>query len=130
MSDNDTPEATAGRGDDDLHYVAQVGEIEDGERVIIEVEGREIAVFNTNGEYHGLLNYCVHQGGPVCEGVVGGTLDHDGKELIYREDMETVACPWHGWQFDIGTGQHTAQSNYKLPTYKVITRDGNVYLQL
>ena len=129
MSDNKTSGGVAESSEDNLYYVAQVDEIKESERVIVEVEGREIAVFNTDNEYYALLNYCVHQGGPVCEGVVGGTLEQDGEELVYSKGMGTVACPWHGWQFDIKTGKHTAQSNYKIPTYQVVVRDGTVYLQ-
>lgn len=129
-NNNETLDAPAGSSGENLHYVARVDEIDEGERVIVEVEGREIAVFNSNNEYHALLNYCVHQGGPVCEGVVGGSLTQEGEDLIFEKGMGTVACPWHGWQFDIKTGYHTAQSNYKLPTYEPIIRDGNVYLQI
>ena len=26
-------------------------------------------------------------------------------ELQYTEDEAVVKCPWHGWEFDIATGQ-------------------------
>lgn len=112
-----------------MHHVADLDDFEDAKRVIVEVEGREIAIFQEDEEFHALLNFCVHQGGPVCEGAVTGTLeaDEDG-DLVYNEDNKTVACPWHGWQFDIEDGKHTAESRYKIPTYSVVVQNGRIYL--
>ncbi|MFD1571836.1 Rieske (2Fe-2S) protein [Halorubrum laminariae] len=116
---------------DDLHHVIAAEDIADGERIIVEVSGREIAVFNSNGELHALSNYCTHQGGPACEGLLGGTLDVDeDDELVWAYEDEIVACPWHGWEFDITDGTHTASNDYRLPTYDVHVRDGEVYVEL
>jgi nitrite reductase/ring-hydroxylating ferredoxin subunit len=116
---------------DDLHHVVAAEDIADGERVIAEIAGREIAVFNSNGELHALSNYCTHQGGPACEGLLSGTLDVDeDDELVWACDDEIVACPWHGWEFDITDGTHTASDDYRLPTYDVHVRDGEVYVEL
>ncbi len=84
------------------HFVTTVDELDESEHVIVDIEEREIAVFNLEGEYYGLLNYCVHQSGPACEGRLTGEVveDEDG-ELSYERDGEFVCCPWHGWEFDI-----------------------------
>ena len=114
-----------------LHHVIAADDIGDGERVIVEIAGREIAVFHSNGEFHALSNYCTHQGGPACEGLLGGTLDVDEEnELVWTCEDEIVACPWHGWEFDITDGAHTASDDYRLPTYDVHVRDGDVYVEL
>jgi len=114
-----------------LHHVTAADDIADGERIIVEVSGREIAVFHSNGEYYALSNYCTHQGGPACEGLLGGTLDvDDDDELVWACEDEIVACPWHGWEFDITDGTHTASDEYRLPTYDVHVRDGDVYVEL
>lgn len=116
---------------DSLHHVIAADDIGDGERVIVEIAGREIAVFHSNGEFHALSNYCTHQGGPACEGLLGGTLDVDeDNELVWTCEDEIVACPWHGWEFDITDGTHTASDDYRLPTYDVHVRDGDVYVEL
>lgn len=113
-----------------LHYVAPVDEVAEANRVITEISGRQIAVFNVEGEYHALLNFCPHQGGPVCEGVVAGNFGVDeAGQLVYENDLGTVACPWHGWQFEIDTGRHVAKSNYKIPTYDVVVEDGDIYIE-
>lgn len=115
---------------ENLHHVTSADDIEDGERVVVDIEGREIAVFYSNDEYHALSNYCTHQGGPACEGLLSGTLDVDeDDELIWACDDEIVACPWHGWEFDITSGEHLASDDYRLPSYDVHVIDGDLYVE-
>ena len=114
-----------------MHHVIAADDIADGERIIVDITGREIAVFHSNGEFYALSNYCTHQGGPACEGLLSGTLDVDeSDELVWACDDEIVACPWHGWEFDITDGTHTASDDYRLPTYDVHILDGELYVEL
>jgi nitrite reductase/ring-hydroxylating ferredoxin subunit len=110
--------------------VASVDEFEDASRVVVDVGGREIAVFRTDDGFHALSNYCVHQGGPACEGAITGTLavDEDG-DLVYDREGEIVSCPWHGWEFDVTNGEHLADPSFRLPTYEVELDDGEVYVR-
>ena len=88
------------------HAIATVGEIPVGERKIVTINGRSIGVFNVNGEYYALRNICPHQSGPLCEGIVSGFLKATiPGEFEYTRRGEIVRCPWHGWEFDIKTGQ-------------------------
>ena len=88
------------------HVVAAVGEIPPGGRKIIEVAGRSIGIFNVGGEYLAVRNRCPHQGGPLCEGRVWGALESTRPgEFRYSRGGEILACIWHGWEFDIRTGQ-------------------------
>ncbi|SEH42755.1 Ferredoxin subunit of nitrite reductase or a ring-hydroxylating dioxygenase [Halopenitus malekzadehii] len=115
----------------DRHRVAAAVDLPPGDRVVVDVEGREVAVFNVDGEYHALSNYCPHQGGPACEGLVSGTLEVDGDdELVWDRAGEIVACPWHGWEFDVTDGHHTASDRYRLPVYEAYAEDGDVYIEL
>lgn len=112
-----------------LHPVAPAADLEDGERVIVDIRGREIALFKNDDEYYAVLNFCPHQGGPLCEGLLDGTLTVDDDwEWTYSCEGEIISCPWHGWEFDIKTGEHLSKSKYRVPTYEVIERDGEVYL--
>ena len=88
------------------HVVAAADEVPPGGRKLVTVRGRPIAVFNLGGEYFGLLNRCPHQGGSLCEGLVTAvvTADRPGQYLMSRQG-EIIRCPWHGWEFDIRTGQ-------------------------
>jgi nitrite reductase/ring-hydroxylating ferredoxin subunit len=88
------------------YIVASVDEIPPGERKIVEIAGRSIGVFNVHGEFYALRNRCPHQGGPLCTGPVGGFVSSSepGEYRLTRHG-EILRCPWHGWEFDIRTGQ-------------------------
>jgi len=73
-----------------LVEVAKTNELEPGEGKLVEIEGKEIALFNCEGNYYAIDNECTHAGGPLCEGDLEG---------------HTVTCPWHGGEFDIKTGE-------------------------
>jgi nitrite reductase/ring-hydroxylating ferredoxin subunit len=88
------------------HVVAKVSELPPGTRRLVTVKGRPIVVFNVNGEMLGLLNRCPHQGGSLCHGVVTGLVEGaKAGEFHLSRAGEIIRCPWHGWEFDIRTGQ-------------------------
>jgi nitrite reductase/ring-hydroxylating ferredoxin subunit len=88
------------------HIVATIEEIPPGGRKIVEVAGRSIGVFNLDGEYFALRNRCPHQGGELCLGPVSGFVASSGPgDYRVERPGEFLRCPWHGWEFDIRTGQ-------------------------
>lgn len=88
------------------HVIALVSEIPPGSRKIVEIAGRSIGVFNAGGQFYALRNRCPHQGGPLCEGRLSGSVvSSKAGEYEYVRDGEILRCPWHGWEFDIKTGQ-------------------------
>lgn len=88
------------------YVVAEIDEVPPGGRKIVDVAGRSIGVFNVNGESFALRNRCPHQGGPLCEGKTWGALTADRPgEFEYSRPGEILACIWHGWEFDLRTGQ-------------------------
>ena len=115
--------------------VCEEAVLDPGERVIVEVKGVEVGVFNIDGEFHALLNNCPHQNGPVCEGElvreIGGEFHGPGTkvEQVYT-GAHTVACPWHAWSFDVETGEHSGDHDISIPTYDVVVDDGTVYLEI
>ncbi len=88
------------------HVVARVDELKPGERKLVDVAGRPVALFNLNGEYFAIGDKCPHEAGSLCKGKVVGFADSDepGQYRLSRPG-EVVKCPWHGWEFDIRTGQ-------------------------
>jgi nitrite reductase/ring-hydroxylating ferredoxin subunit len=87
------------------YIVATVEEIPPGGRKIVEVAGRSIGVFNLGGSFFALRNRCPHQGGPLCQGTLGGLVVSRGPgEYQFTRPGEILRCPWHGWEFDIRTG--------------------------
>jgi 3-phenylpropionate/trans-cinnamate dioxygenase ferredoxin subunit len=88
------------------HVVGTVDEIPPGERKIVEIAGRSIGVFNVGGEFFALRNTCPHQGGPLCQGQLTGFLmARVPGDYSYTRRGEILRCPWHGWEFDVKTGQ-------------------------
>lgn len=115
----------------ELHRVASTDELrESGSRVITEVKGNEICVFNHHGEFYAVLNYCIHQAGPLCEGPLSGemTIAEDGWNWDYVNEGKIITCPWHRWKFDITTGQCVDDDRYQVPTYKVHVEEEQVYI--
>lgn len=88
------------------HEVCSASELGPGDRRIVEVEGRSIGVFNLDGEFHAVTNVCPHQRAPLCEGTLSGTTRADGvKDVEWERDGEILVCPWHGWEFDVTSGE-------------------------
>src|SRR4051812_47403026 len=84
--------------------MATLDEIPRGESKEVEHDGRIYAIFNVEGTIHAIDGICPHQGGPLADGPLEGTL---------------VTCPWHGWQFDVCTGKTPLGSRIKQAVYEV-----------
>jgi 3-phenylpropionate/trans-cinnamate dioxygenase ferredoxin component len=82
--------------------VASASEIAPGQARLVNIKGKEIALFNIEGSFFALDNACTHEEWPLAEG------DIEGHE---------VTCPWHGARFDIRTGEALC-----APAYGDITR--------
>jgi nitrite reductase/ring-hydroxylating ferredoxin subunit len=113
------------------HVVADVDAIPDGGSIVVELEGRAIGVFKVRGEVFALRNRCPHQGGPVCTGAVVPTLtarvEPSGAVTeFFDESRMVVACPWHGWEFDLRNGRCVADRSRGIATYEAEVRDGQV----
>jgi 3-phenylpropionate/trans-cinnamate dioxygenase ferredoxin subunit len=92
---------------DQLEFVtvANVDELPNGERILIDIDGEPIAVFNIAGEYFAIMDVCSHDDGPVAEG-----------ELTEFE----IVCPRHGAHFDVRSGKAlTLPAVVDIPAYPV-----------
>ncbi len=88
------------------HVIAKADDIGIGEKLHMTIGRRDIAVFNVGGDFYALANTCPHEGGPLCHGMVTGLALSDGpNDYRIERKGEFVRCPWHGWEFDIKTGQ-------------------------
>jgi nitrite reductase/ring-hydroxylating ferredoxin subunit len=114
--------------------VCSAGDLADGERQMVEVGEREVGVFNVDGEYHAIANYCPHRGGPLCEGDVVPALVGEWDEPGDRTEKTvtgdpSITCPWHGWEFDLESGTHLGDDTFRVPTYSVVEEDGVLYVE-
>ena len=115
-------------------FVAKDGELADGERKVISVDGIDVGVFRVDGKLYGWRNHCPHAGGPVCQGTlmqgVEERLDENRRSLgiHYKEGAHHVVCPWHGFEFDLKTGKHAGIDRFRLKAHPVEVRDGDIYV--
>lgn len=113
------------------YHVTSVEGMERGDRLRITIKGREIVVFRGPEEFHAVGNVCQHQGAPMCEGRLLHPMEtsEEGRELE-RGETPTVACPWHGWEYELTTGDHVAPTGFSLPSYEAFAHDGELFVEL
>ena len=77
-------------------------------------DGNELAVYNVNGEYYAIENFCPHKGALLSEGELCGHI---------------VECWWHGWQFDVRTGECLTVPD-RIKTYRVSIENNQIKVEL
>ena len=75
---------------------------------------KSLALFHYRGIITALENTCIHRGGDLGQGVIQ-TLD-DGE--LY------VVCPWHGWQYNLKSGQAPYGYKDRQALYEIIVENG------
>src|SRR5690242_16737584 len=111
--------------------VGKASEIAPGERRLVEVKGHSIGLFNVGGQFVAALNLCPHELAPVCKGRVGGTtLPSPPGEYRWGREGEILACPWHGWEFDLLTGKALADPRRHLRLFPVTVEGDTVFVTL
>jgi nitrite reductase (NADH) small subunit len=111
------------------HLVGRVEELPPGSRKLLPVGKYGVGVFNVGGSFHALRNVCPHAGAPLCRGRVGGTtIATTPYEPAFVREGEILRCPWHGWEFEIESGETITQPTRRVQTYPVIIEDGLVFV--
>jgi nitrite reductase/ring-hydroxylating ferredoxin subunit len=83
-----------------------------GKPQLIEVDGRRIVLARVGDAVYACADACAHKGGPLSEGKLSGT---------------RLACPWHGWHYDVRTGQCVFPGRgASVATYPVSITDGEI----
>ena len=77
--------------------------------------GRALCVANAGGTLSVLNGVCPHEEGPLGEGTIEGGC---------------VVCPWHGYAFDLGTGQAADDPSLKVQVYEAKLEDGELRVKL
>jgi nitrite reductase/ring-hydroxylating ferredoxin subunit len=105
-------------------------------RKVVEVDGTEVGVFCRNGKFTAFENVCPHMGGPVCQGKIIPRVqeliadDKTSLGFAFSKTQTNVACPWHGYEFDIRTGQHQGHPRMRLRPVKIEIVDGDLVITL
>lgn len=95
--------------------VAAVSECPVGAARELVVEDQIVALLRTDDNWYALDGVCPHQGGPLGKGALKNC---------------QVTCPWHGWQFDVRTGQHSLRASLVQPSWQVKVEAGDVWIDM
>jgi nitrite reductase (NADH) small subunit len=86
-----------------------------GEVAEFTAEGRALCVANIDGAIAVLDGVCPHEGGPLGEGIIEG---------------RRVACPWHGYAFDVHTGVSDQDPEVKATVFESRVENGELQARL
>jgi nitrite reductase/ring-hydroxylating ferredoxin subunit len=96
--------------------VARLEDLPHGAPWLVEVNGIRVVLARVGDNVYACGEVCVHQGGPLSEGTMSGS---------------RLACPWHGWQFDVRTGMCLMPTRGgAVPTYPVRIEAGDVWVEV
>jgi len=94
---------------------ARKDDIPAGKIYEFQVAGQAIAIANVAGKFHAINSVCAHEGGPLGEGELEGTV---------------VTCPWHAWQYDVTTGKVVQSTAVGVDCYPVEVRGDDVFVDV
>ncbi|MCM8811552.1 MAG: nitrite reductase small subunit NirD [Candidatus Omnitrophica bacterium] len=97
--------------------VASAADVPPGGSCLVQVDGKDVALFNVDGRFFAVGNRCPHRSGPLVRGRV---------EKI--EEKCAVRCPLHGWLFDLESGRCLTRASATVPTFPVLCEEGQVLL--
>ncbi len=86
----------------------------EGEHVVVDVDGVDVALFNLSGQFYAIEDVCSHDGTEIASGEL------DGDEIV---------CPRHGARFCVKTGAVKCAPAYEdIASYPVKVADGRVWI--
>jgi len=86
-----------------------------GSTAEVNIEGKDYALCNLQGEVHALDGECPCSGGPLGQGVL-------------QENL--LVCPWHGRRYDCRTGQHHFDEGVIVPRFDVRIEHGYILIDV
>ena len=108
--------------------VGAVEDFEEGRMRIVPFASGAIGVVRWRGRIYAVRNVCPHQQAPLCAGRVrpGVSAGDRVGDLELDRDRPVITCPWHGWEFDLQTGESPSGREHRVKTYDVAVEDGRV----
>jgi nitrite reductase/ring-hydroxylating ferredoxin subunit len=114
--------------------VGHRNDFDDDGRRFVTVDGCEIGVLRHDDQFYAYENRCVHQGGPVCEGRILGRVEAilgEDKTMLGERFSTTethLICPWHGYEYDLKTGECAVDRRLRLRRFDVIQKGDDIYV--
>jgi nitrite reductase/ring-hydroxylating ferredoxin subunit len=99
----------------ELTAVARVDDVAPGSVTTVHAGDTTLALARVGDEFYATQGHCIHLQGPLGEGNVEG---------------HVLTCPWHGWQYDVRTGENEFDRAICLETFDVVVEDGDVKVAL
>lgn len=99
---------------DGFRDVGSAVELEAKGRLAVELDGRELAVFNDGGVIRCVDGLCPHEGGPLSQGTC---------------NQGVITCPWHDWTFDAATGRCVDDASCSIRTYPIRVEGGRLLIK-
>jgi 3-phenylpropionate/trans-cinnamate dioxygenase ferredoxin subunit len=86
----------------------------EGEHVVVDVDGYDVAIFKIDGALYAIEDVCTHDGAEIASGEL------DGDEIV---------CPRHGARFCVKTGQVKCAPAYEdVAIFPVQVVDGRIQI--
>ena len=106
--------------------VSRLEDFPPGERKIVKAGARSIGVFRIDDDFFAIRNRCPHQGGPLCLGRLSPWAVAEGPGQVRMDGPpRLIACPWHGWEYDLETGQSfMGPGESRVKSYEVTVASG------
>lgn len=95
--------------------VAKTADIPSGEGRAYAVKGRMVAVFNEDGKFSAIDDFCPHMGASLA----GGYLENG-----------IVTCPWHAWRFGTSDGRWCDNPKVKIDAFEVRIEGDDVQVRV
>src|SRR5438045_9715085 len=100
--------------------VGAVDEFDERRIRIVSAGSLEVGVLRWRDRFFAIHNRCPHQKGPVCLGIVSGRLGSAAPgSMEVDEETPGIACPWHGWEFDLERGRALSDESYASKVWRV-----------
>ena len=104
----------------------------DGFRIVT-IGRLEVGVLRRgDGRVQAVRNLCPHKGAPMCKFKPTGTMiPGPPGTLQWGHEGDILRCPWHGFEFDIGTGLRPyTDSRMRLRVYPARVENGDIIVDM
>lgn len=97
------------------HRVASLSDLVVGQGIEVVASDRVLALFRTESGVFAIDGVCAHAGGPVGKGKLNGPV---------------VTCPWHGWQYDVRTGQNCLNARICQQSFPTVIEGDEIFVEI
>jgi nitrite reductase/ring-hydroxylating ferredoxin subunit len=95
---------------------ARLADVPAGRPLRVDVDGTAMVMVRVGDAVYACGAVCAHKGGPLEDGKLSGT---------------RLACPWHGWMYDVRTGDCVFPARgAHVPSFPTVVDAGDVWVEM